>query len=1104
MPMTNDAIFRAIEENHKKYVLAKAADIANSNEAEIRSAHALMTRLEAFYPTTESVLERDIRVPSISDKILDGIKATAVGTAVGAAGFIGAQYLQSSSGSTAGSLLDNINPISSIGSNAQAAVKTGASALAGAGLGALVGNLLYRQMQADETGVLGEELTDWQEQIKGQEVPAEIVAVWNNTATEIVKLFRFREYLLLGEEADSDNGDAEEIKKQFITQLLSDFDFTQIEINGETLNPQNKEDRQKIINSKKFLDLLDQSIELFFLDRLNTIFIHAADEMYQAAEAGIQKERDNVFYRMFHQLFDSPEKRDVYAQKIQSNLLQDVKQFITTQKNELGFLGKAFIKNPKKTAFISGLILAAIVTGITISVAAWPVTAIILTIAAVFTLSALLTYGIKKWLAQTEDLKYNRSRKDRDGLDNVIKTLNDQIIQLHEKVANRKPVTLGEVQKLSKFSKENTTFVFKTGEVARGSVASWLREYAISYRLSKRVAVDLREKLDTIINESEAQTRSIVSEINSSQGDEKNLRQLKRFISETIKYLKDPAHETEIERFELVEKIRQQVLEITAQADVVPEMLQKFYEMPVSEGGLGSSRSELSLVRNIAPHVTDLSVASKEKFDRLVEVTDQLKEKIDQYQRKNPDAIMLLGSNDYREKLGMPDGNTDSELQKMTVKEVNQRLNDSINFLFSLVQPIAGGTAKVMETKTIETDEFYLYRTLLFRQLAVIYDPDNLNYTPEVKTAIRKIINTRFGIEPEVIFDDILTQDLLTQPIEKDISCQYSDDPEIYIPELAQISDAIRLDIAYSSSKTTPRKMLEHEIEIYSETDDDNVIQLIASDTLAERNFAVENTARGLANLKGFLGDTSRFLKQIESKSYLQANGITNAYRFDVSVSVYKRMAQTLNKIDQQLTKIDLQLGERVTVAKSPAEIDIDALKILLQAYKAMYDFAQENCFPLKSSPLYAFVKAFDDSIVKKYLETMDIEQLKSSDELITALQQLNLKLNQKTIHNLTAGQMSLKDFFNDQIQQGIDKESPPGSPRETQQIDRIQSPSNAASIDQPVQITPRPKQGFFNKLQQQGLSLFSKHPKGSPTARTDDSHTVETSHIQKPTSGGG
>jgi hypothetical protein len=245
MPTPNDAIFRAIEENHKKYVLAKAAEIANSNEAEIRSAHALMTKLEAFYPTTERKLQEDIRVPSISDKILDGIKATAVGTAAGAAGFVGAQYLQSSSGSTAGSLLDRINPISSIGSNAQAAVTTGASAIAGAGLGALVGNLLYRQLQADETGVLGEELTDWQEQIKGQEVPTEIIKVWNDTATEIVKLFRFREYLLLGGEADSENGDAEEIKKQFINKLLTDFDFTQIEFNGETLNPQNEAERKK-------------------------------------------------------------------------------------------------------------------------------------------------------------------------------------------------------------------------------------------------------------------------------------------------------------------------------------------------------------------------------------------------------------------------------------------------------------------------------------------------------------------------------------------------------------------------------------------------------------------------------------------------------------------------------------------------------------------------------------------------------------------------------------------------------------------------------------------------------------------------------------------
>ena len=60
-------------------------------------------------------------------------------------------------------------------------------------------------------------------------------------------------------------------------------------------------------------------------------------------------------------------------------------------------------------------------------------------------------------------------------------------------------------------------------------------------------------------------------------------------------------------------------------------------------------------------------------------------------------------------------------------------------------------------------NEFNLYRMLLITQLAHLADPNNLRVDPSIKRDIEIFAQDKLGIDPKVVFNEVLNQGLFIE-----------------------------------------------------------------------------------------------------------------------------------------------------------------------------------------------------------------------------------------------------------------------------------------------------------------------------------------------------
>ena len=283
-----------------------------------------------------------------------------------------------------------------------------------------------------------------------------------------------------------------------------------------------------------------------------------------------------------------------------------------------------------------------------------------------------------------------------------------------------------------------------------------------------------------------------------------------KFIEKTKSYLLNKENANFIKKFEIINKIREQILSITSAipnsiTSDIPKELIDFYTAPISQGGLQGVAQDLNNARLISPNVI-CGITYSEPYKLLLTTAQKLNYAISRDPNKN---FILHGDTQYRKMLGLNiDPNSFTLENKITSQNIGIFLENSFEFLYSLDK--SQDINKPLENSY----EFILYRMLLLKQLSVITNPNNLCFEKSIKQEVLEFIQDKLKIEPALVINDIFNQSLFSYNNDDNKCTPIIKDPlgqNILVCDLEFIAEAVRLDIAYTSNHVTPKMIIDIE-----------------------------------------------------------------------------------------------------------------------------------------------------------------------------------------------------------------------------------------------------------------------------------------------------
>lgn len=750
---------------------------------------------------------------------------------------------------------------------------------------------------------------------------------------ELIKLFHFREMLLLGKISRTPT--EPEVREEFIRRAkLKDQSAESINI----------------------------AIEIYFAKELSKIFNTGFESLYKVHDVEIQSELQSSFIKWINQLSESDKVRQAFTQEIQLKFMLLSRDFLLEQMNQPGFMAK----HPIVFSLIAGLIVAtaiAVTITLTLGIAfLWSIGSLT---SVGFLLASIGTFFI---INKLDVITYKRTTENRAQIQNAITMINNEFLRLKKELIQSKETSTEDIENTRNFKHLNQKFLYAIeGEiVARGSVSGWLREYASRYRHSKAVEVDLGDQYKQLIIQSKNQTEHLIKSINKK---ETNL--LKHWISGTRLYLGKEHHVEVIKEFELIQKIREQVLEIVCKTNYTPPTLFVFYCTPVDKGGLGGNESDFAQIKRFAP-VNTKNGNSNNPYNYLCDIALNLFKK---YEPEYASDFIFLGDPEYRQMLGMSRGDYGVPV---TEENIDVYLNNSYTFLLSLCNKIAPGLGlDPLQQPARVKDEFILYRMLLLKQLANLSLPENKEVNTEVKLKIKRFIKYHFNLETEVIFDDLANQRfLLNKEVQTSQCYKNSDQFVVTDVELENIRQAITLDVAYNSISFKLINVLDYCIDKFLHQRGGKPAKIFAYDT-SEQELNPQGTVQFSRTISQYCENTRTFLNKSHNNKTLTATNILDCYKYNVSLQVYKTQLRIIKSIKE--------LNKLIGMPETNHQIEL-----LLNAFKELYEFAKDNCFELQnnspSNKLFnmVFNKANQPNYSREWIQHVD-----SSEALIYLMNNL-------------------------------------------------------------------------------------------------------------------
>lgn len=946
------------------------------DQSELAIIEAVEGSIKERLVTHKAQAIEELKTPSLSQKIINGALAGLLGTAAGAA-----------SGLAVKAKFGGVSSLFHNATGTPSGTDIAATGI-GAAIGVLTTSILWNCFQAHDTGRYGKQREDFEEEIKDLPITKAIREKLTEKIKDVAILFAYREMLFLG---SINSDDTTNYRKNLEDHLIKTNIITE---------EMNKRQREKYI---------DAAIERYFLNQLSVIFGDVFEQTWEIQDADFEEQNRSYLKRFFSSLLHSDEVKENFTQQIQLQFMEATSTFLRNEKDEKNFFGR----HKLEFKVVGGIIVAGIViAAIASNPAGWATAAVVATAIIVGGIGFGIGYAVTRLLFKCyPSLLKKRDRRNRKSIEDLTTEVSDKVVEIST-ILDAKPKTTSEdIEKLEKLKDEDSPHFFnffgdKVRLCALGSAASWVREYNKRYLHSERTSVELRGKIIKIINESQRQNEAILREIKADTKRTKPSRKLSEFFDKTTTYLKDKEHQDDIELFELRDKMREQILTLVAAipdtVKDIPDELAKLYTLPIKEGGLNGQLKELEMARTLAPS-RDSSTTND--FKKLRAAADDMKDKMQQRSHQYPSA--LQGDETYCMALGITCTTGD-----ISPDTFDQRLSDSFDFLFSLLDPI--DASQNIFKVAHQSQASLIYRGLLFKQLATLYLENETN--PLIKAKIKSFLQDRFGLNANLIFDDIASQADFPREVEDFNPSQ----AELPAAPLKDFADALRLDIAYSNNALSPRLVLEKEIISFARAEGleepEDKLPLIGIGHRQNINFTAGPDEESCQRLAKFVDKTIAFIGHLQKKPYLQRNGFLTAYCFETSRQVYTEMVDIVIKMHALSQSPDVSTTQTVNY---------------IRQFQMLNEFVKEYGFPLGMCPAREVINVLsklppldfhgqDDESVEHLaplVSGLDFSELQGIETMYDAAR------SSETDDELPS---SLKDYLASDLHHEVEGENPP------------------------------------------------------------------------------
>ncbi len=689
------------------------------------------------------------------------------------------------------------------------------------------------------------------------------------TAKKLVKLFHFRECLLLGLK----DNEAVNFRSDFITRYF----------------PKESEDK---FNGVDF----NLSIEIYFLTELNALFHEAFQDIYQLHQQEIQQDRQQPeFIRWLTSHFADKNNQRRFTQEMQSNFLGQCIHFLAQEMSEPGWLAQYFYL----TDSLAGLLAAAIITSIFATAIPFiPLTGLIAIAVVSFALGVAASHVA---IFCQEILYYKRSQANRTSLHTIIEVISSEQKRLGQLIHKIVATTEKDLKDLHKFEQLSQSTVVQslcspsqTGHILVGSMHAWIREFANRYNDSETIEIDLLNTLHPILTSAQQQTTALQGLLQQAllqQNPAVNeLLQLQGYVEQTRQFLLDSQQQQFRQTYQMTQKIKEQLLEVLSFTSIgkskhgIPGFLLNFYTDPPEKGGLNGLQHDIALAISLAPVVQEVidADANHPYAVGLLTVAFELNTRLS----TQPNTAMLLhGDNQYRALLGLPTVGYASAEHLLTIHNIDDYLNASFDFLYALNHYDSNSD---WQLPLQNHEEFIMYRLLLCRQLADLLDPNNLHVDSLLKARIKNFFVEKLCVDPDTAIDDIIHQSWMMGVYQDHRTLQDLWGNHRSIGALSAIAHAIRVDLSYISTPVTPKQLIMLEAKQFLDTHAHPYVFGYESSI----DLIPEYSPEFASALTQTIQTTEAFLQFLHTRQLLTDTGVIHLYTAEIKRDIEKISAQ--------------------------------------------------------------------------------------------------------------------------------------------------------------------------------------------------------------------
>ncbi len=681
--------------------------------------------------------------------------------------------------------------------------------------------------------------------------------------------------------------------------------------------------QQEKNNQQKINGDYTQYLRYLFHDSLQVIVNeHQKDIANDATQWNLWKKFISLFY--------SAKEREMTTQQIQLGLLPLITYFHNKLAEEKNWRGKHPILYSIAFATLGGALGFLGVAFVPfLATMLWPVAAT--AVAGTLIFGGLAYYRAKK-------SPYKRSDREQQFFIHFANTIKAEQTALEQQL-NQQPHLDAEQQKVITTC-ANLTGYFTESNAARGAPKAWIR-YLSPYLAnpSKILANDITPAIRLIAEAAERQNELLHQALLSPA---QNNAFLQQYIAQTQDFLK------ENRLVNLTEKIKEQILTAVGQlppSKPIPPAIRQFYEQ------LQGNSEHLDLAHHFCPFLPEQRETTV--YNNLLSTADRLQQYLSSYSEP-----LFSGDCGYWQALS----STVSECI-ITDDNIDNLLANTKRCLTQINLPAQRGT----NAEAHYSEAYYLYRTLLLRQFAVLVMGEKINKSCQQK--ILQFIKRTWhlsSISTRELLSDVYYQDLY-QPESSTGEYTSPNYPHVAIERVAYIAEAMRLDLTYHHS-FPPTQSLQFIIATWVKNKGEDFLLFghNSPNIGAKFNFLTNKEVK--STVEQFISNTNLLLTALNGENNLLPENTPPVNLYYVYKSIITR--QTLMALKCILLALEQQQDEA-------------RISDLTEAFKETYQF-------LISSSCYSLTRSLTEETESRDLLTLALEGNKGREVIFPAKEYLD------------------------------------------------------------------------------------------------------------------